>query len=127
MATFVTALHKIAKFCEYGEVLNDMLRDRIACGIRSKRVQQRLLQESELTYDKALNIAQSAETAEKDAKRLQPTPSVNEPMTEVEDRPVHKLQQRRPKSTKRGHDKQSPPNEACHRCGGTGHSPTHCN
>ena len=96
------------------------------CGIRSKRVQQRLLQESELTYEKALNIAQSAEIAEKDAKRLQPTPSVDKLMTEVEDRPVHKLQQRRPKFTKRGQDKQSTPNEACHRCGGTGHSPTHC-
>ena len=71
VVSFVTALQKFAEYCDYGAVLNDMLRDRIVCGIRSKRVQQRLLQEAGLTFERALEIAQATETAENDSKRLQ--------------------------------------------------------
>ena len=48
-----------------------MLRDRIACGIANKRVQRRLLQTSDLTFEKALEMALAAETAERDSRRLQ--------------------------------------------------------
>ena len=33
MVSFVTALRKFAEYCDYGAILNDMLRDRIVCGI----------------------------------------------------------------------------------------------
>ena len=44
-----------------------MLCDRIVCGICDKAVQRRLLQ---VSFNKALEIALSAEAAEKDSKRL---------------------------------------------------------
>ena len=37
------------------------------CGISNKAVKQRLLQESALTFDKALEVALAAELADKDS------------------------------------------------------------
>ena len=34
MADFVAELRTLAEFCNYGETLNDMLRDRIVCGVK---------------------------------------------------------------------------------------------
>ena len=70
VATFVAALRKIAEYCEYGSVLDDMLRDRVVCGINNKAVQRRLLQEPSLTFEKALEMALAAETADRDSRRL---------------------------------------------------------
>ena len=42
-----------------------MIRDRIVCGINDNRIQHRLLQENELTYKQAYDIAQAMETASK--------------------------------------------------------------
>ena len=93
LATYVAELRKIAKFWDYGTVLSDMLRDRLICGICNKTVQRRLLQETDLTFDKVLRIALSAEAAEKDAKRLTGgTEDKNQaaPIETVKDRPTSK-------------------------------------
>ena len=44
-------------------ILNDLLRDRLVCGISDKRVQQRFLQEAKLPYEDALSKTLAAETA----------------------------------------------------------------
>ena len=91
VASYVAELRKIAEFCDYGGVFSDMLRDRIVHGTSSKAVQRRLLQEPDLTYEKALEIALSAETSEKDSKRL--TGGTVDPPAIVElvkDRPTHR-------------------------------------
>ena len=41
-------LRKIAECCEYGPVLNDMLRDRLVCGMSNNAIQRRLLRETDL-------------------------------------------------------------------------------
>ena len=46
VATFVAELRHLALHCEYGDSLNDMLRDRLICGINNARIQRRLLSES---------------------------------------------------------------------------------
>ena len=48
-----------------------MLRDRLVCGLRNQKLQQRLLAESNLTFTKAFEIAQTAELSEQNAKDLQ--------------------------------------------------------
>ena len=48
-----------------------MLRDRLVCAINDKRVQRRLLAEPRLTFAKALELAQAAETAQSNAKQLE--------------------------------------------------------
>ena len=76
VAVFVAELRKIAQYCDYGDVLSDMLRDRVVCGLANKAVQRRLLQEPTLTFEKALEVALAAETAARDS-RLQTTITVN--------------------------------------------------
>ena len=53
-----------------------MLRDRLVCGIANKGIQRRLLQDPALTFKEAMKVAQSAETADKDAQRLTARPNV---------------------------------------------------
>ena len=67
IARYVAALRVIAEHCNFKDTLQDMLRDRIVCGIANEGVQRRLLAESELTYEKAFEIAQAA----KDTRDLQ--------------------------------------------------------
>ena len=50
-----------------------MLSDRLVCGINDKKIQRRLLAESKLTLKRALDIAQSLETAAQNVQALQGT------------------------------------------------------
>ena len=47
--------------------MNEALRDRFVCGLRSKETQKKLLTE-EHTFDTALKVALGAEAAEKDVR-----------------------------------------------------------
>lgn len=57
---YVAKLRRLAQDCNYGNTLQQMLRDRIVCGINDDRIQRRLLSEADLTFDKAMSIAVSA-------------------------------------------------------------------
>ena len=46
------------------------IRDRLVCRINDDAIQKRLLAESKLTYKKAVEVAQSLETADKNIKLL---------------------------------------------------------
>ena len=72
ISTYVAELHRLYKHCNFGTSLNEMLCDQIACGIEDQKIQRRLLAEPELTFDKAYEIAIASESAEKNAKDLQP-------------------------------------------------------
>ncbi len=70
VSSVVAALRKLTKHCNYGAVPDEMLRDCIVCGIRNTNTQQCLLQEADLTYSKAYDLALAAETAQKNSDRL---------------------------------------------------------
>jgi hypothetical protein len=134
VAAYVAELRKIAEFCEFGDTLMDMLRDRLVCGIRDKNIQRRLLAEPKLTFNRAMEMTQAAETAERDAKRLQ-IASANEgvasPNSEHYNRTeVHKIQQEGKQNTQSSapsqHEKPTGRNFiTCTRCGGK-HSAAKC-
>eukprot|EP00731_Ephydatia_muelleri_P025047 Em0017g130a len=67
VAQFVAELRRIAQHCEFGPALDDMLRDRLVCGLRDDKVQRRLLADSQLTFAKAFEVAQASELAEQRA------------------------------------------------------------
>ena len=133
IATYVAELRKIAEFCEYGPVLNDMLRDRLVCGTSNRIIQRRLLQESALTFEKALEVALSTEAADKDSLRLTSSGGDKDqpaPISKVNDRPSPKAPagkgNRRHKPQQLGEDKQPQDSDKeCHRCGGS-HEPSTC-
>ena len=70
VSTFVAELRSLAEFCNYGTSLDNMIRDRIVCGIMNSKIQQKLLSERSLTLARAVEIAQGMETAAKNAKEL---------------------------------------------------------
>ena len=67
VATYVAQLKQIAENCNFGDAVrvNEMLRDRLVCGIANEKWQQRLLAEDGLSYDKAQKLLLSLEAAEK--------------------------------------------------------------
>ena len=71
VATFVAKLRHLTQHCEFGDSLQDMLRDRLVCGVNDTCLQRRLLAESSLTFETALKLATAWESAEKNAKDLQ--------------------------------------------------------
>ena len=56
--------------CEFDNFLDQALRDRLVCGIKSEAVQKKLLAMTDLTLAGALQEAQGMEAAEKDSKEL---------------------------------------------------------
>ena len=64
---------KFAEFCNFGRTLEEMLRDRIVCGISDDTIQRHLLAEPGLTYKKAL---QGIEAANRNMRELH-RPSAN--------------------------------------------------
>ena len=70
-STFVWQLCSLAEFCNYGASLDNMLRDRLVCGVNDSQIQRRLLSERNLTFAKALELAQGLETASKNVQTLQ--------------------------------------------------------
>ena len=63
IAAFIAELRALAEFCNFGDMLEAMLRDRIVCGINDDSIQRRLLSESKLDYAKAVETALNMETA----------------------------------------------------------------
>ena len=116
---FMASLREIAKYCEYEGTLNMMLRDRLVCGVNHQAIQKRLLGEKELTYERALEIALSIETAEKDVKNFQRSSGTVMYQRKSADRFPTRNEQI---STHRA----AVPNPPCHRCLGNNHSPQMC-
>ncbi|KAJ8351903.1 hypothetical protein SKAU_G00233790 [Synaphobranchus kaupii] len=67
---FVAALRKLAEHCEFNDVLNLSLRDRLVCGLKSAGTQKCLLTESALTLEKAIEVSVSMELAAREAQQL---------------------------------------------------------
>ena len=64
-------LRKLAECCAYGEMLEEMLRDRLVCSINNGTIQRRSLAESDLTLTKAIAVVQAAKIADTEVKELQ--------------------------------------------------------
>ena len=73
VADYVAELRRLSIKCEFGDFLDEALRDRFVCGLRSETIQKRLLAEHDLTFVRAVEIAQGAEMADRNAKALKGT------------------------------------------------------
>ena len=68
---FVAAIKALASTCEFSTTLKDMLRDRFVMGLSNANTQQYLLVESNLTFDKAVEVAIAREAASRDIQAAQ--------------------------------------------------------
>uniref|UniRef100_A0A3P9DS45 Retrotransposon gag domain-containing protein n=1 Tax=Maylandia zebra TaxID=106582 RepID=A0A3P9DS45_9CICH len=65
VSDYVVALRQLSATCDFGQYLDEALRDRFVSGLRSDAVQRKLLLEKDLTFLRACEIAVSMELASK--------------------------------------------------------------
>ncbi|XP_065895807.1 uncharacterized protein [Dysidea avara] len=75
--TFVAHLRALSEHCEFGDTLEDMLRDRLICGIADSRMQRAMLAEQKLKFARAFELTQTMESADRDTRKLQSNTSVH--------------------------------------------------
>lgn len=63
---YVTALRLLSKQCDFDNLQESLLRDRIVCGIVNNTVRDRLLRTEDLTLSKAIQICQAAEISKEE-------------------------------------------------------------
>ena len=113
VAQYMAVLRKHSELCDFGDYLEQAIRDRLVCGLRSEIVQRKLLSEKHLTLQKAYDLAHSLETARRRASELQASAKAT---TQVS-KDIQRVAPGRP--TNAG---VSPP-QCCYRWGKAGHHP----
>ena len=63
-------LRRLSKNCNFGDSLDSMLRDQLACGVNDDHIQRRLLQEKDLQLDCTTEFGLSLEVAAKELQLL---------------------------------------------------------
>ncbi|CAG9831627.1 unnamed protein product [Diabrotica balteata] len=63
-------VRKLANSCDFGQFLEEALRDRFVCEIRDEGTQKKLLGEVDLTFQNACQLALASEVAQKQVKLL---------------------------------------------------------
>ena len=75
IASFTAALKSLAATCDFGDRLEEMLRDKFVMGLKEESTQCVLLTEKKLTFARAVEIANAREVAERDVREFGQKPS----------------------------------------------------
>ena len=77
--TFITALHTLAETCEYGDLKDQLIRDRLVVGLKDLQLSERLQMDSKLTLATATKQARESERikGQQSSLRVQPPVSGN--------------------------------------------------
>ena len=115
--SFVTDLYRLARMCNYGELTDEMIQDRIVAGIRDGAVVERLQTDPELTLEKAIQMTRQSEMlkSQQPTVRAQQQEQSGTVVDYVESK--HKL----PSAKSNPHNYKS--DNRCGRCGRTFHPP----
>ena len=68
--SFVTDLRLKAQTCEFGPLGNSLIRDRLVVGIQDSKLKEKLLRDSSLNLEKAIELCKISEAAQAQAKVL---------------------------------------------------------
>ena len=119
VSMYVAELRSLAVYCNFEGTLKKMLRDCLVGGINNNRTRKRLLQEKDLNFQRALEIAQALEVAERDERKL---------VENTNPEPVQRLQDNkiRPNSRPTRKEDSTPTYPKCYRCGKTNHRAISC-
>ncbi|XP_071846052.1 uncharacterized protein [Apostichopus japonicus] len=126
VSSFVAELRSLAEFCNFGDALNIMLRDRLVCGINDDKIQRSLLSHAKLTFDTALEISLGLELASKNADGLKQAFNQHIGMSTSRDQVLQIPKgkgQRHPKDKFTARVKKFHP---CYRCGRSNHQSDDC-
>ena len=68
--TFLGEVRRLARSCEFGTVVESMIRDRIVVGIRDETTPHKLLQVRDLSLAKAIDVCKASEAAGRQLKAM---------------------------------------------------------
>lgn len=126
VSAYMSELRALANKCNFGTTLDDMLRDRLVCGINDNQIQRKLLSEGKLTLKRAVELATGAEVASNHVKEIaNATGGLEQSVNKVfqTSKPHEKGRERhRPRSYVNNSDR---PNK-CYGCGKSNHEPSEC-
>lgn len=108
---YTVEIKRLSEHCNFGDHLDQSLRDRLVCGLRDTTIQKRLLQEENLTFKSAYDKAVALEMASRDANELHTSSTGASTSTHV-----HAVQSYKT-------PRKFPP---CQSCGKTNHSRSDC-
>ena len=112
---YLTELKLIAKNCSFGELENELVRDRLVCGTNSEEVRQRLLSVEDISLDKAVSICRAHEETKKNVQYFNDGPAVE--VCDLKKKSARTMQ-RNPTNTHTARDAIDPPNKSpCKNCG----------
>ncbi|XP_045183417.2 uncharacterized protein K02A2.6-like [Mercenaria mercenaria] len=111
VSEYVVELKRLSTHCDFGTFLNDALRDRFVCGLRSETIQKKLLAEEELSFDQAIKISTAMEMAEKDTVSFGGMAAAAVNKVKIKSRPVSTPSEPKPVKTPMKKN-------GCYRCGG---------
>lgn len=76
--TYVTDLRMLSSTCNFGQIRDSLIRDRIVCGISDSGRRERLLREDNLTLDKCLQVCRATELSRENNRTLAGAHTVEE-------------------------------------------------
>ncbi|XP_045764729.1 uncharacterized protein LOC123866963 [Maniola jurtina] len=69
---YVFELRKLAQTCEFRDLHDELIKDRLVCGISSSAIRERLLREDDLSLKKAMDICRAAIASRMDSEKIKP-------------------------------------------------------
>ena len=131
---FITDLYTLAEFCDFSDLRDKLIRDRIVVGIRDKALSERLQLEADLTLEKAVNLVRQKEVVRKQQSLI--TSPVTGPNIDVLKDAKHARQrpdqqkswrgEKQARATPREQISSKPDARKCERCLGPLHKRIHC-
>ena len=70
LEAYVVALRALAKSCNYGQLTDDFIRDRIVVGVRENSLRKKLLLTRDLTLKHCIDICRASETTNQQLKSM---------------------------------------------------------
>ena len=116
---FITALYNLADSCEYGDLREELIRDRIVVSIRDKTLSERMQLDPKLTLESAKTLVRQREAVHEHQQILRTPPKQELTVEFIRRRPPG-----RPSRTIEGAP--SPSSCKCIRCGKGSHSRQTC-
>ena len=68
--SFITSLYKLSEHCAYGNLRDELIRDRVVIGVRDKKLSMKHQMEESLTLGKAISIARQHEYVKQEQATL---------------------------------------------------------
>ena len=62
MDSFITDLYGLARYCNFGALKEELIRDRIVVGLQNRELSEKRQLDANLTLEKATNLARQRET-----------------------------------------------------------------